>query len=140
MTPFSRRKRSIGRLPAEAWLLAGDVAYCARPLPSSLALVRARRDHLARIHRLERERVSAACRLDLRTCDRWWQYVDVLDPYGDDPDPHRETCIGRWYFVADPDDGISVEEHLAREQPDEWRQLMDTAGRRSYESGHIAAR
>jgi hypothetical protein len=131
-------------VPVGPRLCIADVAYAVRDLPAAARRRRARREHLDRIRRWELERLQAAQRLDPRVCHRWWEYVDLLDPYGDDPDRARETCIGRWYFVANPDGGPKVEEHVARQQhPEysvhEWLELMVAAERRWYADTGVTA-
>jgi len=86
-----------------------------------------------------REREAHASRIDPKTCLRWFEWVNVLDPYGDGADSDRETCIGRWYFVSDPDQsGPAVDEHHVRllhlDIPvPEWDALMRAAERRWYD-------
>jgi hypothetical protein len=65
-------------------------------------------DPRTRAAAMERER--AAERIDPQTCERWFNWVDMMDPYGEDPDPDRETCIGRSYFLAEPDRDVPVDD------------------------------
>lgn len=83
-----------------------------------------------------RRRAVAAELIDPRTCHFTWWYVDVLDIYGDDPDPRRETNVGRDYFISDPDGGPWVCEHDVRSlHPQitdaEWSRLMKLASARA---------
>jgi hypothetical protein len=85
---------------------------------------------------LASQRARAAALIDPRTCHFTWWYVDVLDIYGDDPDPQRETNIGRGYFVSDPDGGPWICEHHVRSlNPQitdvEWSRLMKLASARA---------
>lgn len=101
-----------------------------------------RRERRELMQQAAAERALAAERIDPRTCECWFEYVDTQDIYGEDPDPHRETVIGRWYFVGEPDGGPAVAEHEVRalhpEIPDrEWRELMIAAGRRWYANADL---
>lgn len=83
----------------------------------------------------ERERVAA--QIDPQTCERWFNYVDIQDPYDEDPDPDRETCFGRWYFLAEPDGDVPVDEHHVRLlhpeiSASDWNALMAAATTRCY--------
>ena len=99
---------------------------------------RERRMIMLRARDRDRERELAAPRIDPKTCHRWFEYADVLDPYGDDPDPRRETNVGRHYFVSDPAPGRPmVSERLVRRLHPEisdrdWDELMAAADERWY--------
>jgi hypothetical protein len=92
-------------------------------------------DPRTRAAAMERER--AAERIDPQSCERWFNWVDMMDPSGEDPDPDRETCIGRSYFLAEPDRDVPVDEHHVRLlhpeiSESEWKALMAAATTRWY--------
>lgn len=94
-------------------------------------------DERTRAAALERE--AYAERIDPTTCLCWFHYVDVSDPYGERPDPTRETNSGRCYFVEDPEEPgpLLQERHFRLLHPNipdaEWRALMHAAERRWYD-------
>jgi hypothetical protein len=54
------------------------------------------------------DRAAAGARIDPATAQVWFQYVQILDPYGEldlEPECH---CIGRVFFAADPVERIAV--------------------------------
>jgi len=81
------------------------------------------------------ERRAAGLRIDPARADVWFEYAQVLDPYGDDPNlPDEYYCVGREWFAANPDEKIRV--HFSdlpattRDQLEEKRQTA-RGGRRS---------
>ncbi len=78
---------------------------------------------------------EAARRMDPRTAVLTWDFGQVLDPYGIREVEPEEYCVGRNYFLFDPDDGPWVWEPDVRElhpgfSPDEWSRLMVKAATR----------
>src|SRR5262245_35172944 len=54
------------------------------------------------------ERKAVGERIDPGTAGVFFRYADILDPYDDDPDPERETNVGRMWFAFDPVEGVAV--------------------------------
>ena len=55
------------------------------------------------------QRKAAGARIDPATAEVWFEYAQVLDPYGDDPNlPDECYCVGREFFAADPIEQIPV--------------------------------
>jgi hypothetical protein len=140
ITPLCARA-TVGRnasLLKRIQLLAKDAKTLAVELPQALETIRRRRERQDLMQQAATVRALAAERIDPKACDRWPRWVDLQDVYGEDPDPYRETNIGKWWFVSDPDGGPAVEEHQVRSlHPEisdrEWRELMTAAARRSDE-------
>jgi hypothetical protein len=133
-------RATVGRdasLLARIQLLATDAKTLALELPQALETIRRRRERQEPMQQAAARRALAAERIDPKTCHRWPRWVDVLDVYGEDPDPYRETNIGVWWFVCDPDGGPAVKEHHVRSlHPEisdaEWTGLMTVASRRAH--------
>jgi len=54
-------------------------------------------------------RKEAAREIDPETALVWWDYRQVCDPYGVDPDlPEECQCIGREYFARSPGSAVWV--------------------------------
>jgi hypothetical protein len=54
------------------------------------------------------ERVAAGARIDPATADVWFEYGQVLDPYGELELSPQEECVGRMWFARDPVERIAV--------------------------------
>lgn len=57
------------------------------------------------------DRKAAAQRIDVETCEIMWEYIQILDPYGVEPDlPDEKLQVGRGYFVRsfESDGWVSV--------------------------------
>ena len=55
-------------------------------------------------------RKEADLKIDPETAEVLWDYAQVLDPYGIDPNlPDECYCVGRAYFARSPDSDIWVE-------------------------------
>jgi hypothetical protein len=84
----------------------------------------------------EKEIRRAAARIDPRTARMEWTYARVCDPYGLGYDvPPEADCVGREYFLVDPQKGIWVLEHEVRGlhpeiSDEEWPELMQAAHER----------
>jgi len=57
------------------------------------------------------ERKAAGARTDPATATVWFEYGQVLDPYGDFELSPEEHCVGREWFAADPEERIAVHFH-----------------------------
>ncbi len=81
-------------------------------------------------------RSRAARRIRPDTATLAFDYAQVVDPYGEVPNvPPEFQCVGRAYFLFDPDEKVWVLEWEVRElHPDvsdaEWRGLMRRAAER----------
>lgn len=54
-------------------------------------------------------RKEAALQIDPETAEVMWDYVQIMDPYGVDPDlPKEYQCIGRGYFARSPGNDVWV--------------------------------
>ena len=54
-------------------------------------------------------RKEAARQIDPETAEVMWEYVEMADPYGVDPDlPEEYECIGRGYFASSPGSDVWV--------------------------------
>jgi hypothetical protein len=54
-------------------------------------------------------RKEAALQIDPETAEVYWDYAQVLDPYGVEPDlPEEYSCIGRAYFARSPGSDVWV--------------------------------
>lgn len=54
-------------------------------------------------------RKRAALEIDPLTAEVMWDWVQIMDPYGVDPDlPEELQCIGRAYFARNPGSEIWV--------------------------------
>jgi hypothetical protein len=84
---------------------------------------------------MERVRQEAR-RIDPRTARMMWWYAEVCDPYGLGIDlPDDAHCLGREYFLVDPNEGEPVLVSDVRaahpEIPDgEWEEMMQAARKR----------
>jgi hypothetical protein len=55
-------------------------------------------------------RKQAGLQIDPETAEVHWQYGQVADPYGVDPDlPEEYQCVGRNYFARSPGSDVWVE-------------------------------
>jgi hypothetical protein len=75
-------------------------------------------------------------RIDPVTAIVWFEYAQVLDPYGDEPDlPDEAFCVGREWFAADPDERFAVHfsdlPQATRDQLEEKRRAADREGWRA---------
>jgi len=67
-------------------------------------------------------RKDAGRHIDPETAEVFWTYIQVLDPYGTDPDlPAECQCIGRGYFARSPASDIWV---LFDDLPDATREAL----------------
>jgi hypothetical protein len=58
---------------------------------------------------LQAWRKAAGERIDPDTADVWFEYEEVINPYGDPPPvPPEYSCRGRVFFAADPVEDIPV--------------------------------
>lgn len=54
-------------------------------------------------------RKEAGLQIDPETAEVDWWYVQILDPYGVDPDlPEEAQCVGRGYFARSPGSDVWV--------------------------------
>jgi hypothetical protein len=54
-------------------------------------------------------RKKAGQELDPQTAEVTWGYIQILDPYGVDPDlPEECQCVGRGYFARSPGTDVWV--------------------------------
>jgi hypothetical protein len=53
-------------------------------------------------------RKEAGLKIDPKTAEVLWDYGNILDPYGVDPDL-ADVCLGRVYFARSPTSKIWVE-------------------------------
>jgi hypothetical protein len=61
------------------------------------------------IEKFREIRSQAGLMIDPITAEVTWCYVQVMDPYGVDPDlPEEYQCIGRGYFARVPESEIWV--------------------------------
>jgi hypothetical protein len=88
-------------------------------------------------HRVTDEQIimNAARRIDPHTAVMVWWYAEVLDPYGREELEPSHSCIGRQYFLVDPDAGVPVWEPDVRPlhpgiSDAEWNGLMREAAAR----------
>jgi hypothetical protein len=59
--------------------------------------------------RLNAQRHEEGLRIDPTTAELTWEYGQILDPYGDDPDlPEECYTVGRVYFACRPEGGMWV--------------------------------
>ena len=58
--------------------------------------------------KLDADRKAAGRRIDPQTAMVWFEYAEVLDPYGDDPNLPECYYVGRQWFAADPVEQIRV--------------------------------
>ena len=66
-------------------------------------------------------RRQAGSLIDPATADVYWEWAQMLDPYGVLNLPDECQCVGRLYFAKSPDSDIWVSQHdLPRET---WRVL-----------------
>jgi hypothetical protein len=92
-----------------------------------------------RIRRAEEQIREAAKRVDPYTARMVWWWAATLDPYGLGYDiPPDGDCVGREYFLLDPEDKGAVlawdVRALHPEIPDhEWEELMRSAAARDDE-------
>src|SRR5450755_2939605 len=96
-------RATVGReasLLARIQLLAKDAKTLAVELPQALETIRRRRERQELMQQAAAVRALAAERIDPKTCDRWPRGVDLMDVYGEDPDPYRETNFGKCWFVS----------------------------------------
>ena len=57
----------------------------------------------------DEERKAAGSRIDPATAEVWFEYAQVVDPYGDERElPAELYCVGRMWFAADPSERIAV--------------------------------
>jgi hypothetical protein len=55
------------------------------------------------------ERKRVGLRINPTTATVFFDYAQIIDPYGDDPElPEECQCVGRVFFAVDPDDRIAV--------------------------------
>jgi hypothetical protein len=74
-----------------------------------------RSPELDEFHAWVKGRKELAKKVDVETCDYWWQYTSVADPYGVwhaelAKGEDLEDCSGRAYWVASPDGDGGIEE------------------------------
>jgi hypothetical protein len=53
-------------------------------------------------------REEAATRIEPETAKVWFEYAQILDPYGEHKLSPEEHCAGRVFFAADPMDEVPV--------------------------------
>jgi hypothetical protein len=66
----------------------------------------------ARATQFEPLRIAAGKRINPETADVWFEYGQILDPYGDGgsmPSDSEHYCVGRVWFAADPRERLAVE-------------------------------
>jgi hypothetical protein len=69
---------------------------------------------------------KAAEEIDPETCEIFWQYTEMLDPYGDHPAPPVMSCVGRSYFVRNKGGDTWVwDGDLPRDKLDALQKRMD---------------
>jgi hypothetical protein len=83
----------------------------------------------------EDEIAKAARSIDPRTARMEWWYAEVMDPYGLEEVPAEYSCVGRQYFLAEPEANTAVlvrdVRRLHADIPDaEWEELMRAAAAR----------
>ena len=54
------------------------------------------------------ERTAVGERIEPATAEVWFNYAQVLDPYGELELPPEADCVGREWFAADPVERIAV--------------------------------
>jgi hypothetical protein len=70
------------------------------------------REHSAEVAEREKTRIDAGTRIDPATANVWFEYGQMVDPYGDAglmPHDYEYSCIGRVWFAADPNERVAVE-------------------------------
>jgi hypothetical protein len=90
-----------------------DAAHATRAIASEQSTRLARRE----------ERKAVGRRIDPATANVFFEYGQVVDPYGDDPDlPEEWWCVGRMFFAVDPAEGIAV---WFGDLPDQTREALN---------------
>ncbi len=92
---------------------------------------------IERHHLLQaRRRRAAGRRINPGTAMVWFNYAQVVDPYGDDPDlPPEACCVGREWFAADPAEQVPV--HFS-DLPDDVRASLERKRRLADRDGWAA--
>ncbi len=78
---------------------------------------------------------EAARRIHPRTARMEWWYAEGADPYGQGEVRPDDSCVGREYFLVDPDEGVPVLVNDVRRLHPEisdarWDELMRAAAAR----------
>jgi hypothetical protein len=68
-------------------------------------------------------RKAAGERINPDTAEVWFQFVEILNPYGDPPPvPPEHSCRGRVFFAADPVEDVPV---WFYDLPEETREKLE---------------
>lgn len=108
--------------PYEVTLTAAEIATAIQFAKDHWALVNERVTRYA----TPDEREAVAARIDPDTAWFFFQYAEILDPYGEFDLLEEEHCVGRCYFAIDPDEGVAVEQ---RDWTPELKHAFEARGR-----------